>query len=214
MTASLSLSGDLEFWDIDKLVPYEDNAKSHPEEQITKLAKNIKELGFDVPIVIDDTGLILKGHGRRLAAMRLGLPMVPVVVRRGLNDAQKAAIRITDNTLALLGDIDMASVARELNLIINRKDLDFNLDFEDFGVDGLDIDLVGLEDAINSPNAPTSSKAPEPREVKDYSKPDLSREKTAVSLFQVVADCRDEEDQEKAYNILVNSGYKARPLTI
>lgn len=83
-----------------ELTPYEKNAKIHPLEQITKLAANIAEFGFDQPIVVDGQGVIIKGHARREASLRLGLPRVPVVVRTDLSPAQVKAARIADNKIA------------------------------------------------------------------------------------------------------------------
>jgi len=83
-----------------KLKPYERNAKKHPQEQIDRLALHIEGVGWDQPIVVDENMVILKGHGRRMAALKLGLTEVPVVIAEGLSEAQKKAVRIADNKLA------------------------------------------------------------------------------------------------------------------
>ena len=82
------------------LTPYAHNAKTHPDEQIDKIAGAIAEYGFDQPIVIDADGVIIKGHGRRLAALRLGLASVPVIVRADLTTSQVKAARLLDNKAA------------------------------------------------------------------------------------------------------------------
>lgn len=87
----------VEWWDVASLKPYPNNAKTHPQEQIEGLARTIAQSGWDVPIVVDEKGVIIKGHGRRLAALQLHLTQVPVIVRKGLSEAQKKAIRISDN---------------------------------------------------------------------------------------------------------------------
>lgn len=79
------------------LKPYEKNAKLHPEEQIKRLAATIKKHGWDQPIVTEADGTIIKGHGRRLAAIHLGLTEVPVVVRHDLTKQEADAARISDN---------------------------------------------------------------------------------------------------------------------
>ena len=87
-------------WPIDRVVPYINNAKSHPPEQVDKIAGSIAEFGFDQPIVVDGDGIVIKGHGRLLAARKLGLNSVPVLVRTDLTPAQAKAARIADNRVA------------------------------------------------------------------------------------------------------------------
>lgn len=89
-----------EQWDISRIKPYDHNPKTHPEEQIVKLAEHLRTYGFDQPIVVDEAGVIIKGHGRLQAAQRAGLASVPVVVRVGLSEVEKRALRIADNRLA------------------------------------------------------------------------------------------------------------------
>lgn len=87
----------VELWDVGQLVPYEKNAKVHDAAQVTKLAEAISNFGFTQPIVVDRDGVIIIGHGRRLAAMKLGLKKVPVVVRSDLGPAEVMAMRLSDN---------------------------------------------------------------------------------------------------------------------
>lgn len=93
--------------------PYPDNARTHPQEQIDLLAKLLAKHGFDQPIVVDEDSIILKGHGRRLAALKAGFLEVPVVVRDGLSETDKRAMRLQDNQLALLSDWDPQLVRKE-----------------------------------------------------------------------------------------------------
>ena len=60
----------VESWDVEKLIPYENNVKIHDEKQVKKIAESIKRFGWDQPIVVDKDGVIIKGHGRRLAALK------------------------------------------------------------------------------------------------------------------------------------------------
>jgi ParB-like chromosome segregation protein Spo0J len=80
--------------------PYARNAKTHPKEQVDRIAKQISEVGFLVPIILDRDGVIIAGHGRYLAAVALGLPTVPVVIAEHLTEAQATAFRIADNKVA------------------------------------------------------------------------------------------------------------------
>ena len=84
----------------DGLTPYARNPKTHPDDQIAKIAASIASFGFDQPIVIDAEGVIIKGHGRREASLLLGLTRVPVVVRNDLSVAQIRAARLADNKTA------------------------------------------------------------------------------------------------------------------
>lgn len=90
---------------IDDLLPYARNAKQHPPEQIAQIAASIKEFGFNAPVLVDGDKGIIAGHGRVLAARKLGLDTVPCVVLDHLTDAQKRAYIIADNRL---GDTDLA----------------------------------------------------------------------------------------------------------
>ena len=84
----------------EELIPYSNNPKEHPEEQVNKIASSIKNYGWDQPIVVDGDGEIIKGHGRLQAAEKLGLDEVPVIRRDDLTDAEARASRIADNKTA------------------------------------------------------------------------------------------------------------------
>jgi ParB-like chromosome segregation protein Spo0J len=82
---------------VSSLVPYERNVKKHDAAQIAKIVESIQQFGWTQPVVIDEDNVIIAGHGRRLAALQLSIPEVPVVVVAGLSDAQKRALRLADN---------------------------------------------------------------------------------------------------------------------
>lgn len=104
--------------DINTIYPYSDNAKLHSDVQVDAIAAAIKTFGFDQPIVVDKDGVIIKGHGRRLAALRLGLKVVPVVVRADLSEDAVKAARLSDNRVAE-GEVDTALVQKELTALAN-----------------------------------------------------------------------------------------------
>ena len=111
-----------ELWDVDRIHPYELNAKIHDEKQVEKIAASIKKFGWrGNPIVVNEEGVILAGHGRRLAAIKLGLPKVPVEVVSGLSEDEQRAYRLADNRVAI-SDIDSGLLQKELS------SLDFDLD--------------------------------------------------------------------------------------
>lgn len=104
----------IEMWPLNKIKPYTQNPRIHSKKQIALLARFLKE-GPDQPIVVDEKGTILKGHGRRLAAIEAQLTEFPVIVRGGLSPQQKSAIRIQDNQVAALGDWDAKLLGFELS---------------------------------------------------------------------------------------------------
>lgn len=122
---------NIQSWDITKLTPYELNAKVHDPAQVARIAKSIKEFGWTQPIVVDQNGSIIAGHGRRLAAVSLGMTKVPVWVRDDLNEQQVRALRLADNRVAISNlDVDilqkeLADLDFDLEGIFDKKELDF-----------------------------------------------------------------------------------------
>ena len=123
---------------IDKLKPYENNARTHNKKQIEKIAKSIKEFGFINPVIVDKDYGIIAGHGRVLGASALGMTEVPCIFVEDLTEEQKRAYIIADNKLALDAgwDYDLLKIEiEELN------DLDF-----DVSLTGFDLDIIYDED--------------------------------------------------------------------
>lgn len=98
MSDELSLA--VEVWDLDKIKPHPKNPKKHSPEQVKNLAGIIKRNGWTSPIIVEKDGTIIAGHGRRLAAMELGLKSVPVICRADLTAEQAMALRLADNRIA------------------------------------------------------------------------------------------------------------------
>jgi hypothetical protein len=101
------------WWTWDRVRPYPHNARTHPPAQVTLLATLLRKYGPDQPIVVDEEGVILKGHGRRLAAIEGELGGFWVLQRTGLPEAEKIAMRIADNQVALLAGWDRELVRME-----------------------------------------------------------------------------------------------------
>src|SRR5690242_14280083 len=97
---SPTLAHEFAWLPLEQLKPCPSNARRHSEQQLTLLAKNIREVGFTSPLLVDEVGNILAGHGRYSVATRLGMRMVPCVTIAGLNATQKRAVRIADNRIA------------------------------------------------------------------------------------------------------------------
>jgi DNA modification methylase len=113
------------------LVPYARNARTHSEEQVAQIAASIREWGWTVPVLVDDQGSLIAGHGRVLAARKLGITDVPVMVAKGWSAAQIASYRLTDNKLALNAGWDDELLRLELG---------------ELGLEGFDLGLIGFSD--------------------------------------------------------------------
>lgn len=125
-----------ELRDVSSLIPYVNNARTHSDDQITQLASSIKEFGFINPVIVSDDGGVLAGHGRLMAAKKLGLEKVPVIVESHLSEAQKKAYILADNKLALNAGWDTDLLKIELD---DLKDLGFNnLDLIGFNQEEID----------------------------------------------------------------------------
>lgn len=125
--------------DVDKLIPYVNNARTHSKEQINKLRASIREFGFINPVIIDRDYNVIAGHGRILASKEEGIDKVPCVFVDYLTDAQKKAYIIADNRMALDADWDEELLKIEIESL---KDEDFDLSFTGFDESEL-LDLFG-----------------------------------------------------------------------
>ena len=130
-TISPAMARRIEIWPTDRLVPYAKNARTHSPEQVAQIASSIVEFGFVNPILVDSMDGIIAGHGRLLAARKLGLAEVPVVVLGHLSEIQRRAYVVADNQLAL-------------NAGWNDELLRVAL--ESLGADGFNLSLVGFSD--------------------------------------------------------------------
>ena len=121
----------IELWLIDKLIPFARNPRTHSDAQIAQIAASIAEFGFNNPILVDTKAGIIAGHGRLLAARKLGLKEVPVIVLDHLSEAQKRAYVIADNQLALNAGWDDDLLRSEL-AALQEENFDVRvLGFED-----------------------------------------------------------------------------------
>ncbi|MBO5810445.1 MAG: ParB N-terminal domain-containing protein [Bacteroidales bacterium] len=121
---------EFEYVEAKKLVPYVRNAKTHSETQIKKIMGSITEFGFIAPIIIDKDNNVLAGHGRLLAADRLGLEKVPCVREDHLTETQRKAYILADNRIGELAGWDDELLKVEL---------------EELKVDDFDLDILGFE---------------------------------------------------------------------
>ena len=135
---------------INSLIPFEKNVKIHDDKQINNLANNIRQFGFDQPIVVDVNNVIIKGHGRRLACLKLGIENVPVIVRDDLTPEEVDAARLSDNRV-VSNEYDIEGLQEELERLAG--DFDFqSLGFEErelnFSIDNIDIEQDEFVDNV------------------------------------------------------------------
>ena len=114
------------------LVPYARNSRTHSAEQVAQIAASIREFGFTNPLLIDEQGGIIAGHGRLLAAQKLGFDEVPAITLQGLSDAQKKAYVIADNKLALNAGWDDEMLRVEF---MELQEMGFDLELTGFSLD-------------------------------------------------------------------------------
>ena len=121
------------------LKPYEKNAKKHPDEQVEHIANSIKEFGFRQPLVIDANNVVVIGHGRLMAAKKLGMKEVPCVRADDLSEAQIKALRLADNKTNE-SEWDFGELEKELD------ELSVEFDMMDFGfIDSIPEEPVNLD---------------------------------------------------------------------
>jgi ParB-like chromosome segregation protein Spo0J len=114
------------------LIPYARNSRTHSEEQITQIAASIKEFGFLNPVIVDGENGIIAGHGRVMAAKKLGMTELPAVEASHLTEAQRRAYIIADNKLALNAGWDYEML---------------KVEFDELSSIGFDINLTGFDDS-------------------------------------------------------------------
>jgi len=120
----------VERWPIERLIAYANNPRLHSEADLDKLVASIRKWGWTNPVLVDEQGVLIAGHGRVSAAARLGLKSIPVIIARGWSEAEKQAYRLADNELAARASWDPELLRNEL------RDLKFS---------GFDLELIGFE---------------------------------------------------------------------
>jgi len=141
---------------VSELIPYARNSRTHSEEQVAQIAASIKEFGWTNPILVDGEGVIIAGHGRLMAARKLGYTQVPTIELKDLTETQKKAYIIADNRLALNAGWDNEMLTIELNELLADG---FALDILGFDTKELDAllepeMLEGLTDEDAVPDVP------------------------------------------------------------
>jgi DNA modification methylase len=145
---------------VDKLIPYVRNSRTHSDAQIAQIAASIKEFGWTNPILVDAENGIIAGHGRLMAARKLGYKEVPVIELKDMTETQKRAYVIADNQLALNAGWDFSLLSLE---VADLKENDFDLDLLGFDPKELEKllepeEVEGLTDEDEVPETPVEPK--------------------------------------------------------
>ena len=167
---------------VTELIPYVNNSRTHSDEQVAQIASSIKEFGWTNPILVDGKNGIIAGHGRLLAARKLGHKEVPTIELSELTDAQKRAYIIADNKLALNAGWDDEVLKLEIQQL---SDLNFDLTLLGFD----EVELAKMFDEV----------VDEEPEGENYQE-----------VFNIIVECSNEAEQEKIFNRLDSEGYKCR----
>ena len=151
----------IERWPIERLIPYARNPRTHTEEQVAQIAASIVEFGWTNPVLVGANSVIIAGHARVMAARKLGITEVPVIVLDHLTEAQRRALVIADNRLAQNAGWDEEMLRVELEAL---RESEFNLDllgFDDQELDALlaetDTEAAGNTDDDAVPETPDVS---------------------------------------------------------
>ena len=131
----------LEMRKVDALVPYARNSRTHSDEQVAQIAASIKEFGWTNPILIDGDNGIVAGHGRLMAARKLGMLEVPVIELAGMSEVQRRAYIIADNKLALNAGWDDELLKLELHALAEQE-----YDLSMTGFDGEELSAIMFKD--------------------------------------------------------------------
>jgi len=154
----MSLALAVQHWPVEKLIPFATNARTHSDEQVAQIAASIAEFGFVSPVLVGPDGVLIAGHARLLAARKLGMTEVPVIVLGHLSKTQRRALALADNRLPLNAGWDEELLRLELEAL---REEDFNLDLLGFSDEELgalladsDEPAAGLTDEDEAPEAP------------------------------------------------------------
>ena len=149
MKNSTSIKSEITLVPTENLIPYARNARTHSDAQVAQIAASIQEFGWTNPVLIDGENGIIAGHGRVLAARKLGIEKIPCIELSHLTKAQKQAYILADNKLAMNAGWDMALLATEL---LELDSLNFNLDLTGFGKDEIRSDNLSWSEVSTGPS--------------------------------------------------------------
>jgi len=158
-------AAQVERWPLDRLIPHARNARTHSEAQVAQIAGSIAEFGFVNPVLVGDDGVLVAGHGRILAARKLGLAEAPVIVLAHLTPTQRRALMIADNQIALNAGWNEEMLAGELAALREEAfDLEL-LGFDDADLDRLLAENVDAQEAVDEAPEPPADPVSRPGDI-------------------------------------------------
>lgn len=183
--SELDLTEKIEYLKVDELIPFDNNPKKHPDEQVKKIADSILEFGFTVPMIVDKDNRIIAGHGRYKAIDKhLDIEEVPVIRRDDLTDAQAKALRLADNRITIETTWDMEKLGIELEQL---DDLDFDLEKTGFE----DNELEPFNEDIGEEGNDARSEWDKHEDLPDYEADDIRPEYSIKVHFRTEEDIKD-----------------------
>lgn len=178
----------IEYLPTEQLMPYENNANIHTDEQVEQIVASIKEFGFNDPVAVwtneDGESEIVEGHGRVLAAKKLGMDSLPVIHLDGLSDEARRAYTHIHNQLTRNSKFDFDTLQEEI--------ANLNFDFDDFG-----FDAIGLITDVSDFYSSVSSE-----ELDEYEE----KAEEDLKSFNVILCCLCEEDREYVSKLINEKG--------
>nr|DAN86504.1 MAG TPA: ParB protein [Caudoviricetes sp.] len=160
---------------LDEIVPYENNAKEHPQWQVDQIAKSIQEFGFNDPIAVNGNKGIIEGHGRYLAAKELGMKELPCIILDNLTEEQERAYIIAHNKLTMNTGFDLEVLEYELNA----------LKVEDFDLELTGFDETEIEDILNG------------NEIESFKNDDIEEIESFNETYNITIVCKNIEEAEE-----------------
>jgi DNA modification methylase len=160
----------VDYLNINILIPYKGNARTHSRKQINQLTASIEEFGFTNPILIDENKMVLAGHGRLLAAKKLGISEIPCVRLDHMTEVQKRAYILADNKLSLNAGWDEDLLATELEFLLNEE-IDFDVDITGFSI--AEVDMIIEDSHKEEPDDPADDLPINDKNLKDVALGDL-----------------------------------------
>lgn len=204
-------------WAIEKIKPYEKNAKIHSAEQVDKIVASIEEYGFIQYVTVDENGVILAGHGRRLAAIQMGMKSLPVLVVSDLTEKQKKAYRIADNKVVSV-TYDETLLGNEIKELLTATEHDLMfMDIASLGMDSVELDVIFEKFSIDEISGMVADDIADVAlgEVADEVKPKSEvKEVEYEKSYTVSVDCSGEDEQLELYNQLTAEGRACRIMTM
>ncbi len=157
---------EIKYVDIEEIFPNPDNSKLHPADQVDQIVESYISFGNVIPIIIDEKKVMIAGHGRYLAAKKLGLTTIPCIQLTGLTDRQKIGLALADNKIGENGSLDQDKLNKQIALIFSdAEDLEFSIEATGFSLEEVEVRLDVAEQQACSTSLPgRSDQLPDNRE--------------------------------------------------